>query len=83
MPLGGSNSSALAIRTEDDHVTGEGDYPSPSSASSSFANFDYLAHWDPVNWACNLVLNASQKVTIFNVNYYVRTYLQDLCHCNG
>jgi len=83
MPLGESNSSALTITMEDTHVTEEGDYPSPSSASSSFADFDYLAHWYPANWACNLVLNASQKVMIFNVNNYVRTYLQDLRHCDG
>jgi hypothetical protein len=83
MPLRESNSSALAITTEDAHVTEEGDYPSSSSAPSSFADFDYLAHWYPANWACNLVLNASQKVMIFNVNYYFRTYLQDLRCCDG
>ena len=45
--------------------------PSASASSSSFADFDYLAHWYPANWACNLVLNAPQKVTIFDVDYVV------------
>ena len=82
MPLGESNSSALAITTENAHVTEEGDYPSPLSAPSSFADFDHLAHWYPANWACNLVLNASQKVMIFNVNKYLHMYLQDLRRCD-
>ena len=44
---------------------------SSSRKSSSFESFDYLAHWYPVIWARDLVLQEPTKVTVFDVDYVV------------
>ena len=36
-----------------------------------FKDFDYNAHWYPVSWAHDLILNEPTKVTVFDVDYVV------------
>lgn len=42
-----------------------------STGTSAFEKFDYNAHWYPVIWACDLILNEPTKVTVFDVDYVV------------
>lgn len=48
--------------------------PLPSSSSSprsQWDKFDYLQHWYPVSWVCDLRPSQPTKVTLFDVDYVV------------
>ncbi|KAL3782678.1 hypothetical protein ACHAW5_001359 [Stephanodiscus triporus] len=73
-PAGGAGTTSLRdlrspafVMIDDANVAAEDE----GDSSSPFADFDYYAHWYPVNWAHNLVLNRPQKVTVFDVDYVV------------
>ncbi|GAX12479.1 hypothetical protein FisN_24Hh053 [Fistulifera solaris] len=44
---------------------------SASSSSSSWDDFDYLQHWYPVSWACDIKLNRPTQVSLFDIPYAV------------
>jgi nitrite reductase/ring-hydroxylating ferredoxin subunit len=52
-------------------VTWVSSYETPSTASKSFDSFDYMAHWYPVAWSRDVLLNKPTQVTVFDVNYVI------------
>lgn len=42
-----------------------------ASSSSSWENFDYLQHWYPVSWACDVKLNRPLPISLFDTQYAV------------
>ena len=56
-------------------------------SSKSFDQFDYIQHWYPVIWACDLRPSQPTKVTLFDIDYVVAidsdsqitTALRDRC----
>jgi len=38
---------------------------------SPFSNFDYLSHWYPVVWECDLLPNKPTKITLFDTDYVI------------
>ena len=60
--------------------------PTTTTKTSRWDSFDYLQHWYPVIWECDLPINKPTKVTLFDVDYVVArdsnggwTALQDQC----
>lgn len=45
--------------------------PLYSTTSSSWESFDYLQHWYPVSWACDLKLDRPSHVSLFDTQYVV------------
>ena len=41
------------------------------TAKSPYDNFDYMAHWYPVSWEQDLILDRPTKVTVFDTDYVV------------
>lgn len=46
-------------------------------SKQSFDNFDFLTHWYPVSWACDLPANTPTKVTLFDTDYVVARITKD------
>ena len=42
-----------------------------SRSASRWDSFDYMQHWYPVSWVCDLPLNKPAQVSLFDVNYAV------------
>lgn len=80
-----ATTTRLSIQQHDAPAAGNKDssvMKEPSADDvSSFANFDYAAHWYPVIWATDLQVNEPTKVTVFDVDYVISKTSDDQVIC--
>jgi phenylpropionate dioxygenase-like ring-hydroxylating dioxygenase large terminal subunit len=73
MRLGALDTAVSTITVNSDYTFGDANVSKDNELrpKQSFENFDYLAHWYPVSWACDIPLNQPTKITLFDTDYVV------------